>query len=385
MSEKKFCPNCGKKLENGESFCSNCGAKIEAQKEMDTTSKKKSREPKKGIGKKIGIAVGIVIVLWIVLSLIPSGKKETGEKQDAAAGTEVETESESQTAASEQEKTDLYTLRKATEEVLVDKFGWEKNEYGMYPDESNPMIMCIDGSVYTITLTENNKEQYSFLGVSVGDNYQEAKAKLEKFYTYIDTYAQDGNRFSDSFSDKEFGALSVDYDMNTSEIKSIGYVAEEIPGVQEVETEQDIADIVDADYSLYEYEREDILQKYGEDCEYAIEDIDEDGIAELIVSYGTCDADWRNDVYTLDDGLLYLGTFYRPVTLFLADREVTSDGQGIIAVSGHMGVENIDQIVKNGDELLVTTVENRELDQDEDYYGNEWGIEMRPITNNIYQ
>ena len=127
------------------------------------------------------------------------------------------------------------------------------------------------------------------------------------------------------------------------------------------------------------------MQKYGEDCEYAIEDIDEDGISELIVSYGTCDADWRNDVYTLDDGLLYLGTFYRPVNLFLADQEVTSDGQGIIAVSGHMGVENIDQIVKNGDELLVTTVENRELDSDEDYYGNEWGIEMRPITNSIYQ
>lgn len=385
MSEKKFCPNCGKKLENGESFCSNCGAKIETQKETDTTSKKKSRESKKGIGKKIGIAAGIIIVLWVILSLIPSGKKETGEKQDVAAGAEVETESESQTAESEQEKTDLYTLRKATEEVLVDKFGWEKNEYGMYPNESNPMIMCIDGVVYTVTLTEHDKEQYSFLGVSVGDNYQEAKAKLEKFYTYIDTYAQDGNEFSDSFADNEFGALSVNYDMNTSEIKSIGYVAEEIPGAPEAETEQDIADIADADYSLYEYEREDILQKYGEDCEYAIEDIDEDGISELIVSYGTCDADWRNDVYTLDDGLLYLGTFYRPVTLFLADQEVTSDGQGIIAVSGHMGVENIDQIVKNGDELLVTTVENRELDPDEDYYGNEWGIEMRPITNSIYQ
>ena len=254
MSEKKFCPNCGKKLENGESFCSNCGAKIETQKETDTTSKKKSRESKKGIEKKIGIAAGIIIVLWVILSLIPSGKKETGEKQDVAAGAEVETESESQTAESEQEKTDLYTLRKATEEVLVDKFGWEKNEYGMYPNESNPMIMCIDGVVYTVTLTEHDKEQYSFLGVSVGDNYQEAKAKLEKFYTYIDTYAQDGNEFSDSFADNEFGALSVNYDMNTSEIKSIGYVAEEIPGAPEAETEQDIADIVDADYSLYEYE-----------------------------------------------------------------------------------------------------------------------------------
>ena len=34
----------------------------------------------------------------------------------------------------------------------------------------------------------------------------------------------------------------------------------------------------------------------------ALYDIDQDGTKELIVSYGTCLADWTNDIYTLQDG-----------------------------------------------------------------------------------
>ena len=34
----------------------------------------------------------------------------------------------------------------------------------------------------------------------------------------------------------------------------------------------------------------------------ALYDIDQDGTKELILSYGTCLADWTNDIYTLQDG-----------------------------------------------------------------------------------
>ncbi|MFR7378068.1 MAG: hypothetical protein ACLUTZ_14400 [Oliverpabstia sp.] len=34
----------------------------------------------------------------------------------------------------------------------------------------------------------------------------------------------------------------------------------------------------------------------------ALYDIDQDGIRELLISHGTCLADWVNDIYTLEDG-----------------------------------------------------------------------------------
>ena len=33
----------------------------------------------------------------------------------------------------------------------------------------------------------------------------------------------------------------------------------------------------------------------------ALYDIDQDGIRELLISHGTCLADWVNDIYTLED------------------------------------------------------------------------------------
>ena len=36
----------------------------------------------------------------------------------------------------------------------------------------------------------------------------------------------------------------------------------------------------------------------------ALYDIDQDGIRELLISHGTCLADWVNDIYTLEDGTI---------------------------------------------------------------------------------
>ena len=40
------------------------------------------------------------------------------------------------------------------------------------------------------------------------------------------------------------------------------------------------------------------------DVSVALYDIDQDGTKELILSHGTCLADWVNDIYTLKDGKL---------------------------------------------------------------------------------
>lgn len=118
------------------------------------------------------------------------------------------------------------------------------------------------------------------------------------------------------------------------------------------------------EYSLYSDVLADTAANYSGDTKYAIYDIDEDGVREIIISYGTCLADWQNDVYTLEDGkyVTMIGTFYRDSILYKAP-----DGNGIYSVSGMQMVQNIDRISKDGRMLEVENIENRQLAPDEEY------------------
>lgn len=118
------------------------------------------------------------------------------------------------------------------------------------------------------------------------------------------------------------------------------------------------------EYEAYSNVLADTSANYPENTEYALYDIDEDGIREMIISYGTCLADWKNDVYTLSEGkyVSMIGSFFSDSSLYKAP-----DGNGIYAVSGIQRVQNIDQITKSGDQLITETIETRALAPDEDY------------------
>lgn len=305
---------------------------------------------------------------------------------NTSAGTGIVEENQNQITEDNKEhgdKKDLYLYRNATEEVLINELEFEANDLGMYPNESDLMVICLEGKVYSITLTEDDKDKYSFLGVSIGEDINCAKEKLSVFYTYVDTYAIDGNMLRDVFSDNEFGTLSIDYDMSTYQIINVGYVAESmiVPETEDLQVEEQTQEKID--YSLYEYLINETINSYGEDSTYSIVDIDSDGILEMIISHGTCDADWTNTVYTIDgeNGVFYVGDFYRPAEFYFSDFSVTDDGEGIIAVSGGGGMENIDQITKNGFELTVNNVVYREMGVDDNFYGNEMYIPWAYVTD----
>lgn len=88
------------------------------------------------------------------------------------------------------------------------------------------------------------------------------------------------------------------------------------------------------------------LESYQEQWSftYSLADIDGNGVKELIVSYGTCDADMNNSVYTVDeDGdAVYIGEF-GGVLLF----GEKSKGIGIYGVNEHMGNLHIYDITYN--------------------------------------
>lgn len=63
----------------------------------------------------------------------------------------------------------------------------------------------------------------------------------------------------------------------------------------------------------------------------ALYDIDQDGIRELLISHGTCLADWVNDIYTLEDGkyVSYIGNVGRQGLFYTAP-----DGNGMYFLYG---------------------------------------------------
>lgn len=116
---------------------------------------------------------------------------------------------------------------------------------------------------------------------------------------------------------------------------------------------------------------------YGSDCEYALYDMDHDGTVELITSQGTCNADWSNTVYTIDNSgmLVEVGTFYGVVSLYAAE-----NGNGIYSVYGHMDYQEVEWITKNGNALNTETILSGETVE---YYENDNPIPMAGVDEDI--
>lgn len=108
----------------------------------------------------------------------------------------------------------------------------------------------------------------------------------------------------------------------------------------------------DYDYNNYLDVVGTVMLDYGEYCEYALYDMDHDGMEELIVGYGTSNADWSNSVWTTDGhGVIYVGDFYLPVIYCEA-----SNGIGIDAVYMHGDYMSVERITKVGNSLNIESV-----------------------------
>lgn len=115
----------------------------------------------------------------------------------------------------------------------------------------------------------------------------------------------------------------------------------------------------------------------SESGKYVLYDLDKDGVQELIVSSGTFEGDWSNDVYTISSqAVSQIGSFSSTVSLYEAE-----DGNGLFGVHGHMGLETIYQITKTGSQLGVSTFSEREVSVEEDYYSNDKAIPWINISD----
>lgn len=137
----------------------------------------------------------------------------------------------------------------------------------------------------------------------------------------------------------------------------------------EVQTEtQQITEVSESDYySAYSGILSDTKNEYGDAgsyCTYALYDIDGDGVKELITGEGTCSADWGNYVYSISsNGVYCAGYFDKTVLLYAAD-----DGNGIYAVWGMQGVEQVRRITLNEGKVKEEEILSRQIKPDYESY-----------------
>jgi RNA polymerase sigma factor (sigma-70 family) len=107
----------------------------------------------------------------------------------------------------------------------------------------------------------------------------------------------------------------------------------------------------------------------NKDLSYVKYDIDKDGIPELIVWTGTCEADYVDYVYTYKNGeLIYAGS------LDGADQRLyaLTDQNGMLALFGHMGYEAVTKVVLYNDKINSIKVIEKDVGSAEyDKFPNE--------------
>lgn len=79
---------------------------------------------------------------------------------------------------------ELYSFRNISEDELISQLEYTKNSAGLYPSESDVIFTCVGGSVNQVYLSDNHKDDYTFLGVKIGENAEDAKTRFEKGFTY---------------------------------------------------------------------------------------------------------------------------------------------------------------------------------------------------------
>ena len=122
------------------------------------------------------------------------------------------------------------------------------------------------------------------------------------------------------------------------------------------------------DYSDYRNVLQNTESKYEEDMggqylEYGLCDLDGDGVYELIVKEGTCEADFVWRVYTIGEtGAKDVGSFGGSHSVLYTDSE-----PGLLCAYGQMGHEEIVRVSYDGQYLSVQTLISQDLAEGEEY------------------
>lgn len=108
--------------------------------------------------------------------------------------------------------------------------------------------------------------------------------------------------------------------------------------------------------------------------DYALYDIDKDGVKELIAGTGYYEGGLSYDVYTIKDGKSVMLGYVTGSWSELYEDETGGTGDYIIMVQAYSGFEDISYISIEDGEVKQEYVSSEELSEEEDYYSNDYPI-----------
>lgn len=145
-------------------------------------------------------------------------------------------------------------------------------------------------------------------------------------------------------------------------------------GVKQEEKEVVTETVTSEDYqNIYKPVLQEVSKQYeaGVYNLYYVHDIDKDGIKELLVQEGTCEADYHYVCYTIKDKkLVSLGEIPGGHSGFHVD-DKTGNEPYIMKVYGHMGMEELSEVSIQDGKITENRISSRELGPNDKYFDTE--------------
>lgn len=204
----------------------------------------------KGKGKHIvrKAVVAILVVILVVIVECCFNTKDYENVKDSKSDTSNATDT--QASAQGLELSDYIGM---TEDEFLKATGFEKNEYGTYPDMEHAAVICIDGLVNSLIINQYDAEN-TFRGYTVGTTFDELEGLVSEYNLVDDSEVVGGTRkmYMNHTND---ASLAVDID-SQNKVFGIAYVLinyEEIMP-DAVATEEPVTDLqnVSAELSVLE-------------------------------------------------------------------------------------------------------------------------------------
>lgn len=314
MGRDMFCEKCGAEIDGDAAFCTECGAVIREFDPADVTLEKKN-------GWIIGISIAggvLVLILLIGVMFFMNHSKYIDLVKNGHPALYPDTTYNEAFSSFFTEPKWEYFESEAEEDIVEFRGKCFLLDSDVVIKMTIQFVVDEDEDVSFHTLSLDGKEQSDFLSVLI------LAGIFEKY--------EDGN------SD---GKLEMPDEEEDSDISEDDFDTE----AEEYEdTEFDNDDEIDEDYTEYGYLVADNENLYGDMAHFALYDLDNDGIEELIVQGGNSFADTMNKVYTIADNQAeYLGEFAGPVSLFPAE-----SGIGLYASYSRMDNITMYYVLKSG-------------------------------------
>lgn len=108
-------------------------------------------------------------------------------------------------------------------------------------------------------------------------------------------------------------------------------------------------------------------------CPYSLFDIDSNGIPELFVKTGSCEADFKYQIYTYEnDQVKYMGSTNGGHATLMG--KTNSTGGELILLMAHMGYQQVFEIKYENGAITRNLIMKGELSKDEDYYDTGYSV-----------